>query len=111
MKVQELIEQLRELPPELPVYVWVDGERLKLTMVDDSFVDDAGGFVELNAEPEAGFSWPSIYIVTNEDGSELGTFDTLKEAIAASDLYQKQTGSAAYIDQDLKAPSFQEITK
>jgi len=106
MKVKELIEQLRELPPNLPVYVWVDGERLKLTMVDDSFVNDAGGFVELNAEAESGSSWPSVYILTNHNGRELGTFDTLKEAQAEAKFYTEQTGNPAFIDKDLKAPAY-----
>ena len=58
-----------------------------------------------------GFSWPSIYIVTNHNGTELGTFDTLEEANAEAKLYKEQTGNPAFVDEDLKPPSFQEITK
>jgi hypothetical protein len=58
-----------------------------------------------------GLSWPSIYIVTNHNGTELGTFDTLEEANAEAKFYKEQTGNPAFVDEDLKPPSFQEITK
>jgi hypothetical protein len=58
-----------------------------------------------------GLSWPSIYIVTNHNGTELGTFDTLEEANAEAKFYKQQTGNPAFVDKDLKPPSFQEITK
>jgi hypothetical protein len=47
MKVYELLEELSDMPHDADVYVWVDGERYPMTMVDDSFLDQ--GFVELNA--------------------------------------------------------------
>lgn len=58
-----------------------------------------------------GLSWPSIYIVTNHNGTELGTFDTLEEANAEAKFYKQQTGNPAFVDEDLKPPSFQEINK
>jgi hypothetical protein len=106
MKISELIEELQHADPELPVYVWVDGERLEVTMVDHSFTDQAGGFIEINAEPATGQSWPSVYIVTNHNGTELGQFDTLKEAQAEANFYISQTGNPAFIDEDLKAPAY-----
>ena len=48
MKVKELIEKLKDLPPETQVYLWLDGERHEIEDIDDSFVDGYE-FVELNA--------------------------------------------------------------
>ena len=106
MKISELINELQHANPELPVYVWVDGERLEVTMVDHSFTDQAGGFIEINAEAATGQSWPSIYIVSNHNGTELGHFETLADAQAEAKFYTEQTGNPAFIDQDLKAPAF-----
>jgi hypothetical protein len=49
MTVYELTKALLDLPPDLPVYVWVDGERYPVSDVDDSFVAD-GECVDLNVE-------------------------------------------------------------
>lgn len=49
MTVYELTKALLDLPADLPVYMWVDGERYPITDVDDSWVDE-GGWVDLNVE-------------------------------------------------------------
>jgi hypothetical protein len=51
MKISELIEQLRELPQDCEVYIWLpDGERLPIKLVDadPAFVED--GFVDINTK-------------------------------------------------------------
>ena len=106
MKTAELIQELQRAAPELQVYVWANGQRLKVTAVNHTYTKNAGGFVELTAEAEAGLSWPSVYIVTNHNGTEIGTFDTLEEAKAEAKFYKEQTGNPAFIDQDLKAPAY-----
>lgn len=51
MKVSELIEALRKCRnQDAEVYVWVDGDRIKIDLVDD-FADDAS-YVDINAEGE-----------------------------------------------------------
>jgi hypothetical protein len=106
MKATELIQELQRAEPELQVYVRINGQRLKVTAVNHSYNKNAGGFVELTAEAEAGLSWPSVYIVTNHNGTELGTFDTLEEAKAEAKFYIEQTGNPAFIEDDLKAPAY-----
>ena len=48
MKVKELVAQLNELPQDLEVYLWINGNRLRVDSVDDSFVEE--GMVDINAE-------------------------------------------------------------
>jgi hypothetical protein len=38
MKVKQLIDALKKQPADAEVLVWIDGERLWITDVDDSFV-------------------------------------------------------------------------
>ena len=52
MTTQELIDQLKELPPNTQVYLWLDGERRELAGTDDAFVGEYQ-FVELNAGEQA----------------------------------------------------------
>jgi len=47
MDVKTLAKLLSELPPELPVYVWIDGDRYPIVDIDDSFVED--GWIDVNA--------------------------------------------------------------
>ncbi len=47
MTVYKLATLLLDLPPDLPVYVWIDGERYPVVDVDDSWVKE-GGWVDLN---------------------------------------------------------------
>ena len=47
MKPSELIEQLKHLPPDCEVYLWVDGERHAVADVDPSFESEC--FVDINA--------------------------------------------------------------
>jgi hypothetical protein len=51
MTVYELTKALLDLPADLPVYMWVDGERYPIIDVDDSWADE-GGWVDLNVEQE-----------------------------------------------------------
>lgn len=49
MKVSELIKALQECRnPEAEVYLWVEGDRMAVSMVDD-FADDES-YVDINAE-------------------------------------------------------------
>jgi len=48
MQVKELVAQLNELPQDLEVYLWINGNRLRADSVDDSFVEE--GMVDINAE-------------------------------------------------------------
>jgi hypothetical protein len=48
MDVKTLTKLLSELPPELPVYVWIDGDRYPIVDVDDSWVDE-GGHVDITS--------------------------------------------------------------
>lgn len=47
LTVGELRQQLEGVNPDLPVYIWDDGERFMLQQVDDSWVEE-GGWVDLN---------------------------------------------------------------
>ena len=49
MKVSELIEQLKVYPQDSEVYLWVDGERIAVHSIDDSFIDEHW-FIEINAD-------------------------------------------------------------
>ena len=48
MTAQQLIEHLKQLPPETFVYLWVDGDRFDIKEVDDCFVNN--GYIDLNVE-------------------------------------------------------------
>lgn len=51
MKISELIEQLRQLPPECDVYIWLpDGDRFRVEMVDADPAFVESGFVDINAK-------------------------------------------------------------
>lgn len=45
MKVKDLIEALKNLPPECDVYLWWQGTRLPVTEVDTDFVEEQ--FIDL----------------------------------------------------------------
>jgi hypothetical protein len=47
MTVGKLLEQLENIPKDLPVYIWVDGDRYPIVDVDDSWVDE-GGWLDIN---------------------------------------------------------------
>ena len=49
MKVRDLIAQLNNLYLDSEIYVWVDGERLEVDSVDDSF-NDEHGFGDINVK-------------------------------------------------------------
>jgi len=100
MKVSELIDQLKDLPPDTLVYVWNDGERLELSMVDDSFVEE-GQFVDLNAVPPVGMGWKSVFVVANHNDNEIGRFETRSAAEKEAKFYREQTGNPAYIEEQL----------
>jgi hypothetical protein len=51
MKLSELIEQLKAYPADSEVYLWVDGERIDVHSVDDSFVDEHW-FIDVNGIKE-----------------------------------------------------------
>ena len=48
MTVEQLIKKLQGLPPGLNVFIWDDGDRMRVASVDESFVDD--GFIDLNTD-------------------------------------------------------------
>lgn len=48
MNVKLLVDLLKNTPPDLPVYMWLDGERYQICGIDDSWVDE-GGYVDINA--------------------------------------------------------------
>ena len=53
MKVFELIDKLKDLPPHMDVLVWDAGNRANIASVDDSFIDDKDyPFVELNTDTD-----------------------------------------------------------
>lgn len=53
MTVAELIKQLQDLPPGLDVLIWDAGNRMGISMVDDSFIyDEQYPFVELNTDTD-----------------------------------------------------------
>jgi hypothetical protein len=47
MTVGELIEQLKDVPPDLRIYLWDDGERYPIAGTDDSWVCE-GGWLDIN---------------------------------------------------------------
>lgn len=47
MKVRELIKQLESLYLDSQIYLWVDGERIEIDGIDDSFIDREG-FADIN---------------------------------------------------------------
>jgi hypothetical protein len=47
MKISELIAQLSAYPQDSEVYLWVDGERLPVHSIDDTFVAEQW-FIEIN---------------------------------------------------------------
>lgn len=100
MKVSELIDQLKDLPPDTDVYIWNDGERLEVSMVDDGFVDKHD-FVDINTVPPVGMGHKSVFVVANHNDNEIGRFDTKKEAEKQAAYYREQTGNAAYIEEQL----------
>lgn len=57
MKVRELMAALAALPPEaaeLEVFVWDAGDRLRLTSVDSSFMQDEYAFIDINTDTDEG---------------------------------------------------------
>ena len=48
MKINELIQELNKLPQNLEVYLWVNGSRIAVNSVDDSFTEE--GIVDINGE-------------------------------------------------------------
>lgn len=66
MNVKELIEALKDLPPQAEVYVWDAGDRLGLVNVDTSFLGEEPPFVDINTDTDAdtqdkGKVWDSGY--------------------------------------------------
>lgn len=47
MKVRELIKQLENLYLDSEIFIWIDGERVPVHSVDDSFNEE--GFGDINA--------------------------------------------------------------
>lgn len=47
MKVRELIKQLENLYLDGQIFLWVDGERIEIDGVDDSFIEREG-FADIN---------------------------------------------------------------
>jgi len=56
MTVGQLVDKLKWMADDLPVYMWVDGERYPVSDVDDSWVDE-GGWVDIN-----------VWLLDNFDG-------------------------------------------
>lgn len=52
MKVSELLDALKDLPPDALVYVWDAGERIGIVNVDDSFLDEGCPFIDLNTKTD-----------------------------------------------------------
>ena len=48
MKVRELIKQLETLYLDSEIFIWVDGERVPVHSVDDSF--NESGYADINAD-------------------------------------------------------------
>ena len=48
MKVRELIKQLETLYLDSEIFIWIDGERIAIHSVDDSFNNE--GFGDINAD-------------------------------------------------------------
>jgi len=51
MKVRDLLKQLENIYLDAEIFVWVDGERLRIDGVDDSLIDEEG-FADINAVRE-----------------------------------------------------------
>lgn len=51
MTAEQLIDHLKQFPPETFVYIWIDGERLDIDEIDDCFVND--GFLDLTVKVTA----------------------------------------------------------
>lgn len=49
MKVKDLIEQLKNVPPNDYVFIWVDGNRYEISCID---IDSGDNMVDLNAKIE-----------------------------------------------------------
>ena len=47
MTVKQMIDALKDQPMDAKITVWMDGERLDIIDLDDSFAED--GFIEINA--------------------------------------------------------------
>lgn len=47
MTAHDLIESLRQLPPQTEMFVWIDGNRECINGVDNTLIDD--GYADLNA--------------------------------------------------------------
>jgi hypothetical protein len=99
MKVSELIHQLKDLPPDTLVYVWNDGERVEISMIDDSLLEDQ--FIDINTVPPVGLGWKSVFVVANHNDNELGRFETRSAAEKEAQFYREQTGNVAYIEEQL----------
>ena len=98
MKVSELINQLTQLPQELDVLIWDAGNRMGISMVDDSFIhDEQYPFVELNTDTDE----EKKYLVKNHNGTLLGKFETKFAAEYEAKFYREQTGNPAYIEEQL----------
>jgi hypothetical protein len=48
MKVKNLIDLLSNLPPDLPVYIWIDGDRYPIIDVDNFWINE-GGHVDIKS--------------------------------------------------------------
>lgn len=48
MTASELIKALSDLPPDLPLFIWIDGERYPVIEIDDSWVAE-GGWIDINS--------------------------------------------------------------
>jgi hypothetical protein len=98
MKVSELINQLTQLPQDLDVLIWDAGNRMGISMVDDSFIhDEQYPFVELNTDTDE----EKKYLVKNHNGTLLGKFETKFAAEYEAKFYREQTGNPAYIEEQL----------
>ena len=47
MNVKKLIEALQAMPPDLPVYIWADGDRYPIVNIDDSWIEE-GGWIDIH---------------------------------------------------------------
>ncbi len=50
MNVRELIRKLRRIHPTTEVYLWLDGTRIVLESIDDSFEEE--GWIDINVQNE-----------------------------------------------------------
>lgn len=99
MKVKDLLKAIQSLPPEADVYVWDDGDRLEVSMVDDSFLD--ANFIDINTVPVIGVGHKSIFVVANHNDNEIGRFDNRARAEKEALFYREQTGNVAYVEEQL----------